>query len=372
MRVALVHYWLTTIRGGEKVLESFCRMYPQADIFTHVLDEKCLSPVLRRHRIQTSFIQRLPCSRKHYQKYLPLMPLALEHLDLTEYDLVISSESGPAKGIITRADTLHVCYCHSPMRYLWDHYPFYYAGAGCLSRAAMRLFFPLLRMWDVTSAQRVDAFIANSQTVAARIHKHWRREASIVHPPVAVDNFTAHDKEKGEYYLYMGQLVRYKRADLAIEACMRMKRPVVIVGEGEERKKLEAMADSSIRFVGRQDDLGALFRNCRALLFPGEEDFGIVPVEAMAAGVPVIAYGKGGATETVRDGQTGLFFKEATVASLMEAMERFERQEDSFDPLALRAHAEHFGEERFQQEAAAVIRRAWEEHQKYTQAPEER
>ena len=184
MRVALVHYWLVGMAGGERVLEALCRMYPQADIFTHVLDRRALSPDIAGHHIETTFINRLPGSRKQYQRYLPLMPLALEQLDLTGYDLVISSESGPAKGVITRADSLHVCYCHTPMRYLWDTWPDYMASAGALTRLGMRLLLPGLRRWDLASSFRVDHFVANSRTVARRIRKHWRREAAVVYPPV--------------------------------------------------------------------------------------------------------------------------------------------------------------------------------------------
>ena len=197
MRVALVHYWLVGMAGGERVLEALCRMYPQADIFTHVLDQAAISPVIATHHIETTFIHRLPGSKKHYQRYLPLMPLALEQLDLTGYDLIISSESGPAKGVITRADSLHICYCHTPMRYIWDTWPDYMASVGPLTRLGMRLLLPGLRRWDLTSSFRVDHFVANSRTVARRIHKHWRREAAVVYPPVNIASFTARRRAGG-------------------------------------------------------------------------------------------------------------------------------------------------------------------------------
>ncbi len=358
-RVAIIHFWLVHMRGGEKVLEALCRMYPQADIFTHVCDRENLSPTLQKHNIYTTFIQKLPFSTRHYQKYLPLMPLALEQLDLTDYDLVISSESGPAKGVITRATTTHVCYCHSPMRYLWDFYPQYLAAASPLMRLAMRPLFSKLRIWDVLSAHRVDHFVANAHTVARRIQKHWRREAAVVHPPVITERLTLPQKAREDFYLCAGQLVNYKRVDLAIEACMRMGRSLVIVGDGEERKKLETLAGSSpyIRFVGRQSDaqLAALYASAKALLFPGEEDFGLVPVEAMATGCPVLAYAKGGATETVVDGSTGLFFTEQNVQSLCACMESFEQQNQHFDAECIRAHALSFNEERFAKEMFAQI-----------------
>lgn len=351
-KVALVHYWLVNMRGGEHVLEALCRLYPQADIFTHVLDRERLSPLLRERAIYTTFIQRLPASRRLYQKYLPLMPLALEQLDLTGYDLVISSESGPAKGVLTRTESTHICYCHTPMRYLWDFYPQYLASASPLVRLAMRPLCSRLRQWDVLSANRVDHFIANSRTVARRIRKHWRREAAVVHPPVDTSAFPLRTAGRKEYYLCLGQLVDYKRVDLAVRACTRLNRPLVVAGEGEARASLEALAGPTVRFVGRRDgaDIGRLYAGCRALLFPGEEDFGIVPVEAMATGAPVIAYGRGGVTETVIEGATGLFFEEQRVESLVAAIEDFERRESGFDPAVIRARALAFSGERFEQE----------------------
>ena len=358
MRVALVHYWLVNRRGGEKVLEALCRMYPQADVFTHVLDRDCLAPVLRDRTIRTSFIDSLPGAKKHYQKYLPLMPLALEQLDLRAYDLVVSSESGPAKGVITRADAAHVCYCHSPMRYIWDFYQDYVENAGWLTRAAMRPLFSRLRLWDVASAGRVDRVVANSRTVARRVARWWRREAAVVHPPVDVAQYGL-SRERGEAYLCLGQHVGYKRTDLAVQACTRTGRRLVVAGEGEETARLRAMAGPSVSFVGRVNDAEAarLYGTSRALIFPGEEDFGMVPVEAQATGCPVVAYGRGGALETVRDGETGLFFAEQTVEALCEALDRFESG-PGFAPDVLRAQAERFGEERFRAEMEHEIETA--------------
>lgn len=360
MRVALVHYWLVNMGGGERVLETLCRMYPQADIFTHVLDRKALTPVLARHSIRTTFINRLPGSRTFYQRYLPLMPLALEQLDLTGYDLVISSESGPAKGVITRADSLHVCYCHTPMRYLWDNWPEYLAAAGPLTRLGMRCLLPGLRRWDLLSASRVDHFLANSRTVARRIRKHWRRAAQVVYPPVNIDSFSMRASGKGEFYLCLGRLTGYKRMDLAVKACSRLNRPLLVVGEGEAHKALQACAGPCVRFLGRQGDaaVAALLTRSRALLFPGEEDFGIVPLEAAASGVPVLAYGRGGATETVRENSTGLFFAEQSVEALEAAIMEFERREGDFDPAEMRRHAQGFNEARFMQEFAAHVEAA--------------
>ncbi len=368
-KVAIVHYWLLQMRGGEKVLEALCRMYPEAHIYTHVCDKAALSPFLQTRTIFTSFIQKLPFVRKHYQKYLPLMPLALEQLDLTEYDLIISSESGPAKGVLTRADATHVCYCHSPMRYLWDFYPQYLASASALVRFAMRPIFFGLRLWDVTSAQRVDHVVANSRTVRRRVRKHWGREAAVVHPPVDVQRFSLSTAPRENFYFCMGQLVDYKRVDIAIEACLRLGRKLVIVGDGEMRKKYEALVQSYvaqgsdaklIEFCGRMDDVAVqnLYARCKALLFPGEEDFGIVPLEAMASGTPVIAYGKGGATETVVQGLSGMFFYEQSAEALAQTLVAFEEQCALFEPQRIREHALSFAEERFAQEMQEEIDKA--------------
>lgn len=363
MRVALVHYWLSVMGGGEKVLEALCRLFPQADIYTHVLCPDNLLPELRRHAIHTTFINSLPGSARHYQKYLPLMPLALEQLDLIDYDLVISSESGPAKGVITRPDALHLCYCHSPMRYLWDSWPSYQRNAGRLTRLCSRLLLPGLRRWDVLSAQRVDRIVANSHYVARRVRKYWRREAAVVHPPVNTRAFVPRDSTGGDHYLCFGRLTCYKRVDLAVQACTRLRRPLVVIGDGEERRRLEAIAGPNVQFLGRQDDAAVreLLSRSRALLFPGEEDFGIVPVEAMSAGVPVIAYGRGGARETVVDGKTGLLFAEQTSAALEEAILRFEECEAAFSPAALHDHAEGFSEEQFARNMLAQVEKGFEE-----------
>ena len=357
MRVALIHYWLINMRGGERVLEALCRMFPQADIFTHVVDRAKLSPFLQQRNIHTTFIQRLPASTRLYQKYLPLMPFALEQLDLTDYDLIISSESGPAKGVLTRADSTHVCYCHTPMRYLWDFYPQYLAEASVPVRLLMRPLCTGLRQWDVLSANRVDHFVANSVTVARRIRKHWRREAHVVYPPVDTETFIQLSQPRQDFYLCLGQLVEYKKVSLAVQACSRLARPLVVAGDGACRKALEAQAGPTVRFVGRQslENVRQLYGQCKALLFPGEEDFGMVPVEAMATGAPVLAYGRGGATETVLDGETGLLFAEQSVDALCAAILEFERRRADFDPQRIREHALSFDEARFRSAMQAEI-----------------
>ncbi len=347
-RVALVHYWLVGMRGGERVLERLLRLFPQADIFTHVYDPARMSEALRGARVQESFIGRLPGARKHYQKYLPLMPMALEELDLRAYDLVISSESGPAKGVITRNDALHLCYCHSPMRYLWDHYQDYKSAAGRLSRALMPAMFHRLRQWDVSSAQRVDAILANSRFIARRVGKVWGREAEVVHPPVSVSEF-APSSQVSNRYLWVSQMTPYKRADVALEAFNRMAVPALMVGDGEMVREIERRAGPNVEVRRRLSfsELKEAYATCRALVFTPEEDFGIVPVEANASGRPVIAFGQGGVTDSIVDGKTGLFFPEQSVESLCDAISRFERWEAEFDPAAAVANAQRFAPEVF-------------------------
>ena len=357
MRVALVHYWLVGMRGGEKVLEELCLMFPQADIFTHVHDRSRTSALINRHRIITTYISRLPFARKLYQRYLPFMPSALEELDLSGYDLVISSESGPAKGVITHPDAVHICYCHSPMRYLWDQYATYRANAGPLTRWVMSLTMPSLRAWDTASAARVDRFIANSGFIARRIAKAYRREAEVIFPPVDLDAFAIVPEPSRDFYFCIGQLVPYKRVDLAVAACTKLGRKLVVVGAGKEEARLRAMAGPTIEFRGwaSDADLKGLYANCSAVLFPGEEDFGIVPLEAMASGRPVIAYGSGGALDTVVPGETGLFFETQTVDDLVATLLRFEAIEGDFQPAALRRHAQGFGRDVFRRRLRAYI-----------------
>lgn len=349
MKVALVHYWLVGMRGGEKVLETFCDLFPDADIFTLVADPDKLSPKIRRHRLTTSFLQKIG-GRRHYQKMLPLMPYALEALDLTAYDLVISSEAGPAKGVITRPDAVHVCYCHSPMRYIWDLYPQYMAEAGFLTRAILALTAPKLRQWDVTTSHRVDHFIANSGYVARRIEKFYRREASVIHPPVEVSRFKITDGPK-DYYLCAGQITPYKKIELAVAACTQLSLPLVVIGDGATAK-LKQSAGPTVRFLGAVSDseMETHFAACKALLYPGVEDFGIVPLEVMASGRPVVAFGRGGALETVVEGKTGLFFHEQSVEALVGALTRFEKEVGQFVSAEIRAHALKFDTRRFERE----------------------
>lgn len=356
MRVALVHYWLTNMRGGERVLEAFCEMFPDAVIFTHVVDRSKLSETLLKHEIRTTFISKFPFAKSQYQKLLPFMPRALEELDLREFDLVISSESGPAKGVITRPDAFHLCYCHSPMRYIWDLYPHYLNSAGFLARQAFPGIAHRLRQWDVTSAARVDQFVANSNFVKSRIQKFYRRESDVVFPPVAVEEFSAsRSPQAGEYYLAAGELVGYKRFDLAVDACSKLGVPLYVIGDGEQFKDLKRRAGPTVKFLGRVgfQELKTHFGACKALIFPGEEDFGIVPVEVMAAGRPVIAYGRGGALDTVIDGETGILFHEQSVEALVAAIEKCESQE--FQSHQLQSHAEGFTAHVFKSKIQSVL-----------------
>ncbi|WEX10473.1 glycosyltransferase [Chelativorans sp. AA-79] len=356
MRVAIVHYWLVSMRGGEKVVEAFCDMYPDADIFTLIYDEKKVSEKIRRHKVTTSFLQKIPGAVKHYQSLLPLMPFALESFDLSGYDLVLSSESGPAKGVIPGPQAVHICYCHSPMRYLWDHYHFYRAGSGALKRSLLSVLAPPLRAWDVTTSARVDQFVANSRHVADRIEKYYRRDAAIVSPPVSVHEFAPAAATK-DYFLLAGQLVGYKRADLAVEAFTRMGENLVVIGEGPELAKLKRIAGPTITFLGHAPFplLKEMMSRCRALVFPGEEDFGIVPVETMASGRPVIAYGRGGALDSIVPGRTGVLFHEQTVQGLVEGVRRFQSMERTFRPDLIRDHALQFSEANFKARMHQII-----------------
>lgn len=357
LRVAIVHYWLVGMRGGEKVVEALLDLFPQAVIITHVYDPEAVSATIRAHEVRETFIGRLPGAKKHYQKYLPLMPSALEQMDMQEFDLVISSESGPAKGIIPRPDALHLCYCHSPMRYIWDHYHIYREQAGLLTRLMMPRMSHRLRIWDVTAAARVDHFVANSHFVGKRIEKYYRRSASVIHPPVDVDTFAPVDAAPGDAWLMAGELVSYKRPDLAVDAFTASGRKLIVIGDGPTRARIEARAGKNVTFLGRVsfDELKRHFASCRALIFPGEEDFGILPVEVMASGRPVLALARGGALDTISEGVNGMFFAEQTVAGLQLGVEKMEAALDSFDPMAITAHAASFSTERFKQAFLAEV-----------------
>lgn len=347
-RVAIVHYWFVAMRGGERVVERLLQLFPEADLYTNVYDPRGMSAKLKAARIEAGFVNRLPFARRLYQYYLPLMPMALEGLDLSDYDLVISSESGPAKGVITRPDALHLCYCHSPMRYLWDHYHQYRAEAPWLARGVMPLMYHRLRQWDVTSSARVDRIAANSRFIQQRIRKVWRREAEVIHPPVETGLFQRSD-EITDNYLWVGQMVPYKRPDLAVDAFNANRVPLTMVGTGSMLKKLRARAGPNISFIDRLDfaALRKAYATCRALVMTAEEDFGITPVEAMASGRPVVAFGRGGVRDSVVPGLTGLFFDSQTAEALVDAVEQMERFLREFDPAAAIVQAGRFAPEHF-------------------------
>lgn len=308
----------------------------------------------------TTAVGKLPFADRLYQKYLPLMPAALDALDLSGYDLVLSSEAGPAKGVITPVDVPHLCYCHSPMRYIWDQYQVYYQNAGVLTRRLMPAMARKMRAWDVQTAARPDRIVANSHHVARRVQKFWRRDSDVIAPPVAVQDFApVAPSERGGFYLWLGELAPYKRPDLAIEAFNRLGRPLFVIGgPGKAEAALARKAKDNVRFLGRVDDerLRRYLSSCRALIFPGEEDFGIVPVEAMASGRPVIAYGRGGILDSVVDGQTGLMFHDQSVEALVDAVERFEASGlEQADPQTFVRHAAGFAEPVFRRKMASVL-----------------
>jgi glycosyltransferase involved in cell wall biosynthesis len=358
-RVAIIHYWLVGMRGGERVLERLLHLYPHADIFTHVYVPDAMSAAIRARPVYTSFIQKLPGSRRHYQKYLPLMPMALEGLNLRGYDMVISSESGPAKGVIAAPDALHVCYTHSPMRYLWDHYHDYHASAGRLTRLMMPPVFNYLRQWDTASAARVDHFVANSYFIKQRVARAWRREADVVHPPVAVHEFQIAN-EVSEQYLWVGQMIAYKKPDIVVEAFNRLGLPLLMVGDGYMADAIEKRAGPHITVKRRLDftQLKQAYAKSKALVFAAEEDFGIVPVEANASGRPVVAFGRGGINDSIVPGETGLFFDNQSSDAIVEAIEAFERWLPHFDPAVAVKNASRFAPDVFDAGFLAAVRKA--------------
>jgi len=333
MKVAIVHYWLVNMRGGEKVIEALLDLFPNADIFTHIYDPKEISDKIRSHRIYTTNISKFPFAKKLYQKYISFMPNALMKLNLQSYDLIISSESGPAKGIIPNPDAYHICFCHSPMRYIWDMYYEYFENSGIITRFFMDIFISKLRFWDVTSSNLVDRFIANSHYVAKRIKRYYNRDADVVFVPVAIEDYSSIKREPEDFYLFFGQLVTYKRVDIALEACIKSGRKLVVAGAGGSDKEKKKYRNSPlVTFTGKLSDTEVkyYYSRAKALLFPGIEDLGIIPIEANAAGCPVIAYRKGGTLDTIKENVTGIFFNEQNPDSLIDAMEYFEANESLF------------------------------------------
>ncbi len=356
-RVVLVHDWLTGMRGGEKVLESFCRLFPDADILTLVHVPGSVSSTIERHRIRTSIVQHLPARARYYRYYLPIFPSAIEGFDLDDADLVVSTSHCAAKSVVPTGRAVHICYCHSPMRYAWDQFEAYFGREriGTIPHAAARPVMAWLARWDRSTAHRVDRFVANSRFVAGRIARYYNRSASVVHPPVDVLFFTPGAEPPAPYFLVVSALVPYKRVDVAIRAALRLDVPLKIVGTGPELPRLQAIAGPRIEFLGSVDDdtLRALYRRARALVLPAEEDFGISPVESLACGRPVVALGRGGAVETVTDGVTGRLVDAPAPDAFADAMRDIGQR--AFDPATLARHAAAFSGERFDAEFRQIV-----------------
>ena len=361
MKVALVHDWLTGMRGGEKVLEVFCELFPDAHLYTLLHNKGSLCHTIERMDIRTSFIQKLPFIRGKYRNLLPIFPAAIERFDLRGYDLVLSSSHCVAKGVITGSNTLHVCYCFTPMRYIWDMYDQYFAGerSDTITRFSISFVLNYLRKWDIASSKRVNKFVAISKYIADRIKRNYGRESDIIFPPVDCSYFKP-VSANGDFYLMVSPLSPNKRVDIGINAFNKLGLPLKVIGSGQEEKKLRKMANKNVELMGWQSDetVRNHYTACKALIFPGVDDFGIVPLEAQACGKPIIAYGKGGALETIvplntdkldvkgENGQsrnaTGLFFYEQTPESLAQAVKKFEDVKGSFNCRVIRKNAESF------------------------------
>ncbi|MEN3013095.1 MAG: glycosyltransferase [Endomicrobiia bacterium] len=367
IKVALVHDWLTGMRGGEKVLEALCEIFPSADIYTLVYIPGSTSKIIEDRKIHTSFIQKFPNIEKNYRYYLPVMPLAISQFDLSGYDLVISSSHCVAKGVKIGDKTLHICYCHTPMRYIWDMYDLYFgknSNSSFFAKLAMRVIRKHLQHWDVKTSQNVDFFVANSNNVKERIKRIYNRDSFVIYPPVNTDFFVPAsfknnpDLKKDSYYLVVSAFAPYKKIDIVIEAFKMLKRNLKIIGSGQQEFYLKKLAKkhNNIEFLGWVDDekLKYYYQNAKALIFPAEEDFGIVPVEAQACGIPVVAYRKGGVLETVIENHTGIFFDTQTPQAVKEAVLKFEKM--VFEPQKIRQQALKFSKERFIKEIKEFIK----------------
>lgn len=355
MRVALVHDYLNQMGGAERVLLIFKEMFPEAPIFTSIYDPKRVHSDFQKFEIHTSFMQKFPFIMNHHQPYLPFYPLAMESFDLRGYDLVLSSSSAFAKAVITRPETTHICYCHTPMRWAWNYSD--YINRENIS-GIVKVFLPLivssLRIWDYSSASRVDHFAANSPVVASRIKKYYRRESEVIPPPIDTSLFQT-SNETEDYFLILSRLIPYKRIDIAIQAAKTLGVPLKIIGAGRDYLRLKSLSGPTVEFLGKLPDekVKEYLSKCRALIHPGEEDFGLTPLEAQASGRPVIAYGRGGVITSVTPGKTGVFFNEQTEESLINAIQRFEKI--NFNPQKIRQQAEKFDIKIFKQRMLQFI-----------------
>ena len=363
MKIALIHDHLAQDGGAERVLKALADLFPEAPIYTLLYEKKYADKYYRNREIDTSIIQKLPGGISHYQWYMPFMPMAVEFFDLSAYDLVVSDTSSFAKGVITSSHALHICYCHTPTRYLWSdtHQYIQELKYNKYFKKVISLVLNYIRMWDKLAADRVDIYIANSRFVAGRIKKYYKRESTVIYPPVETEQFKIAESA-GDYFLIGGRLAPYKRVDLVIEAFVKLNKKLKIYGDGVDLERLKNLArgHDNIEFLGRVDDAAKaeLYSHCLAFIYPQEEDFGITAVEAMAAGRPVIAFKRGGAVETVKDGVTGMFFNEQTTESLMGAISNFDSAK--FNPAIIKQHAEQFSAARFKKEISEFIRREYE------------
>ena len=363
MKVALVHDWLPFMGGAERILTNFLELYKDAPIYTSICNRNNLDGKLKDANIITSFLQKKKDNQYDHKKLFPFMPVAFESFNLNEYDVVLSQSTSCAKGVITNPNTMHICYCNSPMRYGWEFYYEYTCNMKGIKKSLVKYFMSFMRVWDNVSSDRVDYFIANSENVARRIWKHYRRESVVIHPPVRCSVFSIGEVDEN-FFLVVSRLQEYKRIDLAVKAFNELGLPLVIIGDGPMRKELEDIANDNIKFLGRQSDetIKEYYAKCRAFIFQGEEDFGITPLEAQASGRPVIAYGKGGALETVVDGKTGVFFGEQTVESLKNGVSRFNKMK--FNKIQIRTNALRFDEEKFKEKIGNFVDSCYDEFKK--------
>lgn len=362
MKLAIAHDFLTQMGGAENVVKVFREIFPDAPIYTSIYNPDVMCPSFKTADIRTSFMQKLPFVKKHSRRYLPFYPYAFESFDLSEYDVVLSSSSSFAKGVITGPHTCHICYCYTPMRFVWNYHTYIdQEPFSKFTKAVLPYLIHRLRRWDEISSNRVDHFISISSEIDKRIRKHYRRLSTVILPPVDTSRFSIGERDGG-YYLIVSRLLPYKRIDIAIQACNKLSLPLKVVGGGRDMERLKDIAGPTVEILGRVSDEErlTLLRECRALLFPGMEDFGLVPVEAMACGKPVIAYAGGGALDTVRVGVSGVFFNEQTPESLADAIMDFDPAR--FDPQAIRKHAELFDVNVFKEQMLRFVREKYSEY----------